>query len=184
MGFDEWSASRLGNMACHNLLKFSPMPPGTSKLLGLGLNYCIKAPTTRMTTEHTFSRMIDDVRRIYKLRGAPQEQGFIKELYIKSEYSFDPVSDEIEAACRNFQEAVQREQLQLSRRRQPRCNLTQRQWNLINFFKDNDKFIIVQGDKNLGPCILDRKYYIYRGIQEHLGNETNYRQVSKAWATA
>jgi hypothetical protein len=55
---------------------------------------------------------------------------------------------------------------------------------LINFFKDNDKFIIVQGDKNLGPCILDRKYYIYRGIQEHLGNETNYRQVSKAWASA
>jgi hypothetical protein len=40
----------------------------------------------------------------------------------------------------------------------------------------------VQGDKNLGPCILDRKEYILRGCKEHLGNEQNYRLLSETTA--
>ena len=52
----------------------------------------------------------------------------------------------------------------------------------MRFFKDNDQYIVVQGDKNLGPCILDRKEYILRGFKEHLGNERNYRLLSAATA--
>ena len=50
--------------------------------------------------------------------------------------------------------------------------------NLIQFLVDNNEYIVVQGDKNLGPCILERVYYIYKAFEEHLGNERNYRQLS------
>ena len=47
----------------------------------------------------------------------------------------------------------------------------------MQYLKDNDLFIVVHGDKNLGPCILERNFYIYRGFAEHLGNTRNYKQL-------
>lgn len=177
---DLFGASRISNMACHNLLKYSSLPPGTTRLLGLGLNYCIKPPSTTSTTDHTYERMIKDLRRMYAFRkDAPSNDGYIQKLYIKSDYEFEPASDEIEQAVSNFCNAVKAEQLQRSRRIKPTRNLTLRQWKLIQFFKDNDRYIVIQGDKNLGPCILDREDYIHRGCKEHLGNVTNYRQLSQ-----
>ena len=42
MGMEEYCGSRMGNMACHNLLQLNSLPVGTTTLLGLNLNYCIK----------------------------------------------------------------------------------------------------------------------------------------------
>ena len=50
--------------------------------------------------------------------------------------------------------------------------------NLIEHLKNNNIYIVVHGDKNLGPCILERSFYIYKGFAEHLGNETNYKPLS------
>ena len=70
------------NMACHNLLQHNPMPSGTTKLLGLGLNYCIRSTSTRETTKHTFTRLAEDVRRIYALRDVENDEGnYIPSLY-------------------------------------------------------------------------------------------------------
>eukprot|EP00956_Cyclotella_meneghiniana_P015107 scaffold22917_cov55-Cyclotella_meneghiniana.AAC.3 len=172
-------------MSCHNLLQSSALPPGTKKLLGLGLNYCIRAPSILSTTANTHNRMIEDVRRIYHLKDNIQDDDdYIKQLYIKSDYVFDPASDEIEEAVSSFTNAIKTEQLRRSHRKKPTRNLTRRQWELVKFFKDHDRYIIIFADKNLGPCILERRYYILRGCTEHLANETNYRQVSKEWATA
>ena len=44
--------------------------------------------------------------------------------------------------------------------------------------KDHDDSIVVEGDKNLGPCILERSRYILKGFKEHLGNARNYKQLS------
>ena len=50
--------------------------------------------------------------------------------------------------------------------------------NLMEHLKNNNIYIVVHGDKNLGPCILERSFYIYKGFAEHLGNETNYKPLS------
>ena len=69
-------------MACHNLLRDGlVLPAGTNGLLGLGLNYCIKSPHTRNTTKNTFSRLAEDVRRLYALRDA-EDGDWIPSLYI------------------------------------------------------------------------------------------------------
>ena len=43
MDLSEFKA-RPVNMSCHNLLRYNVIPKGTTSLLGLGLNYCIKSP--------------------------------------------------------------------------------------------------------------------------------------------
>ena len=48
----------------------------------------------------------------------------------------------------------------------------------MSTLKDHNDYIVVEGDKNLGPCILDRSYYIYRAFKDHLGDETNYKVLS------
>lgn len=185
MGYDEYLAGRLGNMACHNLLQRQAMPAGTSNLLGLGLNYCLKSPSTTATTKLTFSRMASDVRRIYHLQNVDNgldEANYIPKLYIKSEYTFPDAPANIEKALANFKSAVLQEQLARSRRKKPSRNLSFRKWNLIQHFKDHDDIIIIEGDKNLGPCILDRSHYIVRGCQEHLASTRNYRQLTSQQA--
>ena len=126
-----------------------------------------------------------DVRRMYALSLVPPEnQEYIPQLYIKSDYPFKKASKPIERALENFEKAIKREQLQLSRQRKPIRNLPFSKYQLIKYYKNNDNYIIVQGDKNLGPCILEREYYIYRGCKEHLANRRNYKQITREGAIA
>ena len=46
------------------------------------------------------------------------------------------------------------------------------------WLKDHNDYIIVEGDKNLGPCILERSYYTWRAFHEHLGNANNYKELT------
>ena len=180
MSMEEYCGSRMGNMACHNLLQSNPLPVGTNTLLGLNLNYCIKPSTTTKTTTKTFDRMTEDIRRIYAFsQSPPDDSDYIPKLYIKSDYVFKPASREIEKAIVNLKNAIKSEQLQINQRRKPTPNLSYGKWNLINKFRWNDNYIVVHGDKNLGPCILDRANYIYKGCLEHLGNDTTYQSLSK-----
>ena len=64
----------------------------------------------------------------------------------------------------------------------PVRNITSGQWDLIQFLRRNDLYIVVEGDKNLGPCILDQITYIKRGCLEHIGNSTNYKELDERWA--
>ena len=61
-------------------------------------------------------------------------------------------------------------------------NLTHGGWNRVQYFNKHDDYIIVAGDKNLGPCILDRKVYIMKGCSEHLGNRVNYKVLTREGA--
>ena len=179
MKLEEFEEGRLRNMACHNLLRTHPLPAGTTKLLGLGLNYCIKPPSTTSTTTNTFNRMKGDVRRIYHLQDVEANGEYVPALYIKSDYEFEDAEESIEIAMRSFESAVKQEQLAWSRRRKPSRNLKFGKWKMLNSFKSSTNYIVVQADKNLGPCILDRRYYVYRACKEHLANQRNYRQLTK-----
>ena len=52
----------------------------------------------------------------------------------------------------------------------------------MQHLKNNDIYIVVHGDKNLGPCILERNFYIFKGFAEHLGNTRNYKELSERQA--
>ena len=174
-------------MACHNLLHHNALPPGTRDLLGLGLNYCI-APSKIETTTETFTRLSEDVRQKFHLNEKPpddtqdsesSEREYIPSLYIKSDYKFDNATEEIEDALSSFEAAVRAAQFHNSCRQKFKPNLSITQWNLLRYLRRHDKYIVIEADKNLGPCILDRKIYFERGCLEHLGNRRNYKQLTK-----
>jgi len=83
------------------------MPSGTTKLLGLGLNYCIISTSTREKTKHTFTRLAEDVRRICALCDIENDEGnYIPSLYIKLDYKFRPASVLIERALATFETKI------------------------------------------------------------------------------
>ena len=173
--------ARPTNMACHNLLRRNKLPPGTTQLLGHGLIFCVKPASTNDMITNTFRRLSKDVRRMYALREEKEGGDYIPAIYIKSKYVFDPASEEIEDAMSKFKADVKKKIVELQRRRikNPKCNLTPACMSLMQFLKDNDIYIVIQGDKNLGPCIMERELYIYKAFEEHLGNESNYKPLSE-----
>ena len=181
--------SRPSNLQCHNYLHQHPFPSGARELLGLGLNYTI-IPKRMKTNEHTFSRLRNDIRRTYfhtiqPPMDTPNRYGpsYIPSLYIKSEIDWKPASKDIEEAMNNFEASVKSAQREHYRRHPSKPNLTQAQRSLLELLRRHDKYIVVEADKNLGPCILDRTTYIRRGCSEHLGNTSNYKIISRRRAT-
>jgi hypothetical protein len=174
--------ARPRNTACHNLLESNTMPPGVPQLLGLGMNYCIKSLSTRETTIHTFRRLAEDVRRMWALRGVHDDEGaYNPSLYIKSDYKFKLAPKHVEDGLRNFRAGIKRKQDELRnrRRKKPALNVPTRSWHLMQTLKKHNTYIVVSGDKNLGPCILERTNYIQKGCSEHLGNDRNYQKISR-----
>ncbi len=183
-------SSRPRKMACHNYLVYNDLPQGTANLLGLGLNYCVTTKEIN-TTKNTFERFRQDIRRKWHFTikpPTPKENqygpDYIPGLYIKSDYPFPSASDDIEEAIDNFQAAFEAAQKQNSKRHKFKPNLTHAQWTLMRFLRKHNKYIVVEADKNLGPCIMDRSVYIRRGCIEHLGDERNYKIITKQQADA
>ena len=147
-------------MACHNLLQNSTMPVGTTKLLGLGLNFCLRETSIKATTKNTFQRMNGNVRRVWALRCNKEDGDYIKKLYLNSDYRFIESLPAIEKAKHSFKKAVKKKQLAISKRRRLSRNIgniSHGQWNMIKSLKNNNRFIDLQGDKNLGTCFLEQK---------------------------
>ena len=61
-------------------------------------------------------------------------------------------------------------------------NLTIKQWKLAESLLKSDSHIVVEADKNIGGCIMDRESYIIKGILEHLGNKEVYKNLTKLQA--
>jgi len=63
----------------------------------------------RETTKHTFTRLAEDVRRIYALHDVENdERNYIPSLYIKSDYKFRPAPVLIERALATFETKIKR----------------------------------------------------------------------------
>ena len=58
-------------------------------------------------------------------------------------------------------------------------NLTIEQWKLAKRLLRSDSHVVIETDKNLGGCIMDRETYIVQGILEHLGNKEVYQKLTK-----
>ena len=100
-----------------------------------------------------------------------------QKLYLKSGYKFtEPTDDDLKEAINDFEIAYRLAQRKYNRRRAR--NLTRKKFRLLCWLFNNDFYIVVDADKNLGPCILERDLYIRRAIEDHLGNRRNYKIIS------
>jgi hypothetical protein len=99
---------------------------------------------------------------------------FIFPTYVKSQDFVPESMDEYtEQRLNNFFNILSNIKEHHQRNSKPSTNLTHLQQHHIKFFQQNKQFIILDANKNLGPCIIERKTYITSILQEHLKNSSN-----------
>lgn len=147
-------------------------------MLGLGANYCLQSRKSANNIETTVERYSNNVRRTHFWKNhqtlllEKESDQYNPKLYFKSDLIFGPASNSIELTLKHCSADLRRLQ---ARYCTVRChpNLTPRKYSLLASFKFHDLYIVIESDKNLGLCILERDYYIKRCIEEHLGNPAN-----------
>lgn len=132
-------------------------------------------------------RFRNDIRRIWFWKHHPpddeeNEVTYIPGLYLKSGWEPDPATKTIEKCMNLFESTLISERARYCK--PSPSNLLPSQWNLIDDLQDNDVYISIEADKNLGGCLLLRNTYNTRGVSEHLGDSTVYKPLSKDEATS
>jgi hypothetical protein len=62
-------------------------------------------------------------------------------------------------------------------------NLLLHQKKAINYLRNQQDFLVVQCDKNLGPAIIEHDEYIKLAFRDHLNDTLTYRRLSPIDAT-
>jgi hypothetical protein len=184
---------RLKQSAFHNLCTTLQPPPGTHKLLWLGLKFCIEKPLPKPSLTTYMERLTYDVR--IKASMAASEDSIVinqsgQRIFLEGDTEYDPklylpnpdytpnhADPKIEQALVNFADRLG--QLIRANRQRRRHNIpaaTRRIIEHIDF--NNPNFIVTFTDKNLGPAILERSTYKRRCLQDHLLDTTSYKQLT------
>jgi hypothetical protein len=101
--------------------------------------------------------------------------GFIPSLYIPSEWNPPIISHGI-TEVRMMAFATKLKLAAITKNRNnSRSNLRSLQHRLLNTLRNDHRFYVCLTDKNLGPAIMERQYYIQRVYQDHLDNSRTYR---------
>eukprot|EP00984_Skeletonema_dohrnii_P010740 scaffold4215_cov128-Skeletonema_dohrnii-CCMP3373.AAC.1 len=170
------------NLALHNLCSpRTTLPPGMRRLLGLGLNFCIKTPYPNINIKTVIDKFTYDIRsanywlNLHEPDG--KERKYIPQLYIKNG-NWDPprASAAVEAAISSFTRRLTQEHNKYIRI-WSKPNITIHQHHLLNYLKNHPKFIILASDKNLGPVVMERSVYIQRCLNDFLAKPTQYERL-------
>jgi hypothetical protein len=66
----------------------------------------------------------------------------------------------------------------LTKHQPPQFNLTKEQHQLMKLLQSDDRFIVCQTDKNLGPAVIERDAYIRLTLKDYLSDKTTYQLLS------
>ena len=170
-------------MKCHDLRTIKSPPSNMATLLGLGPKCCIQDKKIDMQTlVTTIKRFKCDVRVNHY---AITEHGFENKpgpmLHFKSTSNKIPrAPNAIEGALKRFEIALRT--AALNRKIHNTTNITKLQENILKYFQNHLECVILQTDKNLGPCAMNRKNYIEQRIAKHLSNEKYYEIIDESTA--
>ena len=158
----------------------SKLPPGSKSLLGLGLKFCVKTKHPTNKLEDTIKRFEKDIRtKDWLRREQPEDdETFNPKIYLRNPMWEPPDAvDEVEEALVNFKDRLTQEQAKYQALRS-RPNLTPLQTSAMTALKDNNRFIVIPADKNMGVTIFEREKFIKQVIKEHLGNQNVYENIT------
>ena len=99
------------------------------------------------------------------------EETYNPKLYIPSGKIFQHAGEKIEDAIDAFETNVRRAQAKFNQKHVK--NISTRKCQLVISFRQHERYIMIEADKNLGPCILEQDTYIKRALEEHLCNANN-----------
>ena len=171
--------SRIPNMNYHNLCTHLTPPAGVGDLLGLSLPFCLQAPRPNQDIGKTMSQLRRDVRRkaFFAISEDEPNNNYNPKLHISSPWEPPRASNDIERRMDALEQKLEQIACENQRKKKQSSNITRKQWAMIKYLRQNDDFMIVPTDKNLGPAIIERSTYIERAWSEHLSDPNTYEVI-------
>ena len=163
--------NKIRKMAFHNLCTHRNPPKNLRATLGLGLRFCTQSKKLK-PIKITTDRLRRDLQvKLFFAHEVENEANntYIPSLYIPSPEWLPPILNErINEMVDEFHNKLEQKRKTMPKNKH--SNLSKIQQKSLLQLKDNDDFIIISCDKNLGPAILERTEYIKRALKEHLND--------------
>jgi hypothetical protein len=162
------------NSACHNLCTEVQPPCNFRALLGLSLKFI---PTPRYTNSSNLIQWTDRFRQdMFTKIFMAHTTNAIPRLFVRSDWSppIKMVNYNLQLRVNNFIKRI----FKTFTRKRARSNLLPFQRRLLAELRSTKTHVVINADKNLGPCIIERKHYIARTLQDHLTDATTYKQLT------
>jgi hypothetical protein len=167
------------NSSCHNLCTTTPPPANFRALLGLSLKFI---PKPRYTNANNIIPWTDRFRQdIYTKIFMAHCDNKVPRLYIRNNDWAPPirmVNYNLQLRVNNFIKRI----FTLYKRKRTRSNMLPHQRRLLDQLRKSKTHVVINADKNLGPCIIERENYIKRALDEHLLDDGTYKQLTATQA--
>jgi hypothetical protein len=170
------------NLSSHDLTTRLQPPPNWRSLLGLGLNFCIRAKYTNFNLSKMEERFRDDLytKAVYAALNNDDDEEFDRTLWIKSNRKAPKhkVPPGLPNRITDFFKAMKKE----FKKRKCSSNLLPQQRHVMQTLKESTALVVFPTDKNLGPAITERRRYVKLAFTDHLNDRSTYQRLTKASA--
>jgi hypothetical protein len=171
--------SKPTNSSCHNLCTTIPPPANYRALLGLSLKFI---PKPRYTNAKSIISWSDRFRQdIFTKIFMAHCNNEVPRLYSRTPDWTPPIrmiNYNLQLRVNNFLKRI----YALFKKKRTRSNMLPHQRRLLATLRTSTTHVVINADKNLGPCIIERSKYIQRALDEHLLDELTYKRLTKAQA--
>ena len=170
------------NMAFHDFTKRHKPQKNLRSLLGLGLKII---PTPSLTNcwsrlKQSYDRLFRSVHLRFHFAGKPPSEGtttYDPKIYVHStwtppHWTIPPIA--LEERLTGFSSALNK----LFKTRKGKTNLLPHQYRALRTLQQEQRFLIVPCDKNLGPAIIERNDYLKIAMPDHLSDTTTYKSLT------
>ena len=175
--------SRPSNMAFHDFMKQHKPQKNLQSLLGLGLKFI---PTPSLTNcwsqlkQSSYDRLFCSVHLRFHFAGKPPSEGtttYDPKIYVHSTWTpphWTMPLIALEERLTRFSSALNK----LFKTRKGKTNLLPHQHRALRTLQQQQTFLIVLCDKNLGPAIIERHDYLKIAMRDHLSDTTTYKSLT------
>lgn len=164
------------HLAFHDLTTTIAAPKNIRSLLGLGLKFCPIPKFTHKNQSANLARFRRDLTIKIKFTAATPDDDFNPRMYHSSGWTPPPwsIPQEIHQRMDNFSTEIQ----SIFRKRRGRSNLLPHQRHALQELRKQNKLVIAQCDKNLGPAIVEYETYVQKALHDHLLDQTIYKPLT------
>jgi hypothetical protein len=166
------------NSTCQNLCTTIPPPDNYRALLGLSLKYI---PIPRYTNHNNLIGWTDRFRQdMYTKMFLAHTATSIPRLYVRSDWTppVHMVNYNLQYRVNNFIKRI----FTIFTKKKARSNMLPFQRRILAHLRTSKTHVVINADKNLGPCIIERAQYIQCALQDHLLDSTTYRKLKQQQA--
>ena len=169
--------SKPKQLAFHNLCLHTKLPPTLKSLLGMGLNFSIQPKTSTPSKFIQLDRLQKDLFRRFMFANAPPIDK--SDLYLPNE-TWEPQAPNSEELLQRSQKSINKIKAIFDKREKRKydSNLLCFQESAIRWLLLHPEVMVLNCDKNLGPCVMERTRYLEFAWLNHLSDDRTYKLLT------